>query len=326
VDLLKAVGIVAVVLIHCVRPSWDPGSSRVELGLASATLFAVPGFLAASGILQATAKRVPAAVTLARLRRLLVPYLIAAVAAQLYGLLVDGRPVTPLGALHDLLLAGWFGQYYYVLIAVLFVLVVPALARLGRRSLVAVTGAAVLSQWAVWIFRLPLPVSFGEEPFFWLVRNPLRWLGFFLAGWWFRRCEATVSPWLAKQRVSVCLLGGAVALAAATLAFRTQQPWLVGALKWLNVAAVLLLIVTLAARRPSGSRVLRHLSESTYTIYLFHLFFVYPMQRLFPPTPGVFEPIPLVAPWMAGVLGPLLLAAAGRALLGGPRGRAILGS
>jgi hypothetical protein len=67
------------------------------------------------------------------------------------------------------------------------------------------------------------------------------------------------------------------------------------------------------------------LSDSTYTIYLFHLFFVFPLQRMLPAAAGAFDPLAIGVPWLAGIAGPLALAAAGRALLG-PQSRSLLGS
>jgi len=67
------------------------------------------------------------------------------------------------------------------------------------------------------------------------------------------------------------------------------------------------------------------LSDSTYTIYLFHLFFVIPLQRMLPAAAGVFDPVATFVPWLAGIAGPLALVAGGRALLG-PRSRPILGA
>ena len=94
---------------------------------------------------------------------------------------------------------------------------------------------------------------------------------------------------------------------------------------WLYVALALSLILACAGQRETTQRPVRFLSDSTYTIYLFHLFFVYPVQRLVPAAPGVFDPVAIGAAWAAGLLGPLVLAALGRALLGG-RSRVLLGS
>jgi fucose 4-O-acetylase-like acetyltransferase len=317
VDLAKAVGIVAVVLIHSVRPFFSPAASRGELWLTSSLQFAVPAFMAASGLLYATAERVPSAVTRGRLRRLLVPYLLASVAAQAFRVAFDGSLLVAGTVLRDLLLASSFGPFYYVLHAVLFVLAAPVLARLRPRTLTATSAAAIACQWFSWVF-----VSL---PLFWMARNPLHWLGFFLAGWWLRCNEERVLPWLARRRVSTCLsaaAGGVAVLAIQTLA---TSRWLAGAMSWPSVACVLLLILAVAGQRETTQRTVRFLSDSTYTIYLFHLFFVYPVQRLVPAAPGVFDPLAIGAAWLAGLLGPLALAALGRALLGG-RSRTLLGS
>src|SRR5262245_3590949 len=192
VDLVKAVGIVAVVLIHSVRPYFSPDVSRPELRILQITQFAVPGFLAASGFLYASSERISWAVTQSRLRRLLVPYFVASIAAQVFWFAFDGRVVGPGALLEDLVLASSFGPFYYVLQAVLFVLAAPGLSRLRRGPLQAVTVAGIAAQWACWVFLMPPP--------FWVVRNPFHWLGFFLGGWGLGMREPACSRWLASHR------------------------------------------------------------------------------------------------------------------------------
>jgi fucose 4-O-acetylase-like acetyltransferase len=68
VDLLKAVGILTVVLIHSLRSPWEPSISPLELWLGNVTRFAVPGFLVASGYLYATTAPIGWALTRRRLR------------------------------------------------------------------------------------------------------------------------------------------------------------------------------------------------------------------------------------------------------------------
>jgi peptidoglycan/LPS O-acetylase OafA/YrhL len=317
IDLVKAVGIVAVVLIHSMRPFFSAESSRAELWLGSATQFAVPGFLAASGVLAATSDRIPAAVTRARLHRLLVPYLLASGAAQLFLLGFEGRTPSLGAACRDLLLAASFGPYYYVLHALLFALAAPLFARLRVGGIAAATGAALVAQWLFWsVWLLPL---------FWMVRNPLYWLGFFLAGWCLRRAEPRLTPWLERWRVPVCLASGAGAAAALVIGSSTTSLWLSGPAGWLKVVCMLAFLFGVGWQRETRAGAVRFLSDSTYTIYLFHLFFVYPAQRLVPAAPGVFDPVAIGAAWGAGLAGPLLLAALGRAALGA-RSRTLLGS
>jgi fucose 4-O-acetylase-like acetyltransferase len=296
VDLAKAIGIVAVVLIHSLRSYFSPGISPGEAWLASILQFAVPGFFAASGVLASSAERIPASLTRARLRRLLVPYLIASVAAQAFGAEFWGESLGAARLLSDLLLASSFGPYYYVLHAVLFVLATPWLARLAPRTFTIVCCAALLAQWIVWLVPELRILAF---------RDPLHWL--------------------AERRAVVLGLAG---LAAALVSAHTplgSGPWLSGALQWVLVASVLVPIFATGLGRETRSRAIRFLSDASYTIYLSHLFFVLPVQGALPAGPRVFDPVVIGAVFTAGLLGSLLIVVAGRALLGA-RSRTWLGS
>lgn len=316
VDLVKAVGIAAVVWIHSMRHIIE-ARSAIEQILGDVTRFAVPGFLAASAYLYAGVRPVTAAVTRRRLARLLLPYVVASLAAQVFWLGFDARPLEAKRILEELLLASSFGPFYYVLIATLFVLLVPVLARLGGAALSATVVAALAVQWWYWSQAVP--------PLFWLVRNPLYWAGFFLVGWWLGAHAPAVAGWLARRRPWVAV-PSAVGLAA-SLALKTRPPGLTtsNTLAWLSVWCALALLFALGVGRVGEHRVVRFLSDSTYAIYLFHLFFVLPVQRAWPAPPGAFDPLPLGAAWLAGMAGPLALVLAGRALLGA-RSRAILGA
>ena len=69
IDALKVAGIVTIVLIHVLRPPWDPALSSLEAWLGHVTRFGVPAFLFASGFLYATATPNPAAIVMKRLRK-----------------------------------------------------------------------------------------------------------------------------------------------------------------------------------------------------------------------------------------------------------------
>ena len=77
IDVLKGVGIVSVVWIHASSGPAIGEPGLLERFLLQLTRFAVPAFLAASGYLYAARERVPGAVTRTRLRRVLLPYLLA---------------------------------------------------------------------------------------------------------------------------------------------------------------------------------------------------------------------------------------------------------
>jgi surface polysaccharide O-acyltransferase-like enzyme len=163
-----------------------------------------------------------------------------------------------------------------------------------------------------------------DLPFFWAVRDPLHWLGFYVGGWWVTRTlpPATLAR-LTGRRVWLAGIGAAVLLAALVLGpvGKLRPGWLRLVSAW---CALLVLFVS-SVGRSTDSRLIRHLSDSTYAIYLYHLFFVYPIQPFFRALPGIFEPEAVLVPWLAGVVGPLLLVAAGRALFG-ERSRTWLGA
>ncbi len=315
VDLVKAAGILAVVMIHCLRPYFDPQASPFELWFLGTLGFAVPGFFAASGLLYAASARNDRVATLARLRRILVPYLLASVAAQIYWYL-GGRQPSVTNIVRDFLLGSSFGIYYYVFHAVLFILVTPLLARLGSRSLAAVTLAAFVAQLASWWVPLLRVLVF---------KNPLHWFAFFLAGWWLGRSGGLDASWPGRRMLVAPLAG------AAALALSLHQPvgaglWLAGLFGWGSVVCTLTMLFALGAGRETRSRLVRFLSDSTYTIYLFHLFFVFSAKRWLPsPAPYAVDPLMTVPVWLIGLAGPLALAVLGRMLLGA-RSRALLGS
>jgi surface polysaccharide O-acyltransferase-like enzyme len=317
VDLVKAVGIVAVVLIHSIRPPFAQEVSAVELRIAEITRFAVPGFLAASGYLYACTGSASVAVTWRRLHRILLPYLVASAAAQLFWLGFDGRAIAPRVLLEEIALASSFGPYYYVPIAALCVVLAPALSRLGARPLAFAVVSALIAQW--------LCQAFLVLPMFWAVRNPLYWLGFFLAGWWLGTREPGATHWLVSRRVPIAVASGAAFVVTRLLGLGLTELPAAKTLLLLSVWCALSGILTLGVGRSGEHRMVRQLSDSTYTIYLFHLFFVIPLQRMLPAAAGVFDPVATFVPWLAGIAGPLALAAAGRALLG-PQSRSMLGS
>jgi surface polysaccharide O-acyltransferase-like enzyme len=317
VDLLKAVGIVGVVLIHCIRPSSAADVSVVEAQIGMITRFAVPGFLAASGYLYALSRPASGAVTRRRLRRILLPYLVASAAAQLFWIGFEGRVVEPRALVEQIVLGSSFGPYYYVLIAALCALLAPLLSPLGARALAFVTAASLVAQGLCWAFQ-PLPM-------FWALRNPFYWLGFFVAGWWLGTQQPAATRWLASRRLAICAASGAGFVATRIIGPGVTALAAAKTLLLVSVWCALFGILALGVGRSGEHRIIRPLSDATFTIYLFHLFFVLPLQRLLPAAAGVFDPVAILVPWLAGLLGPLALAAASRALLG-PRSRTILGA
>jgi surface polysaccharide O-acyltransferase-like enzyme len=318
VDLLKAVGIVAVVLIHSVRSPFVPGASDAELWIGRVTRFAVPAFLLSSGLLYATRSPVPWPTTARRLRRILGPYLFASLAAQGFEWF-RGTPRSVAQILHDLLLANAFGPYYYVWIACLVVLAAPLLARVGQATLAAILLVTVASQW------LLESMLVGPLPFFWHLRNPLLWVGYFVCGWALGLHEERIRSWLALHR-SLALAGSAGAVVLLALAGAQPLPlFQAQTLSWLGIYATLALLLAASFGRRGGDGNLKQLSEGSYAIYLFHLLFVLPARDLTVPAPGQLEPLAVLAPWAAGIGGSLLLIALARRVLG-DRSRSVIGA
>ena len=94
---------------------------------------------------------------------------------------------------------------------------------------------------------------------------------------------------------------------------------------WLNTFAILMLIYASSCGMERAPAPVRFLSESTFSIYLFHLFFVYSVQGVVANAQDLPGPAVVLVPWFAGLIGSLSLIFAGRYLLG-RNSRAILGA
>ena len=132
------------------------------------TRFAVPALLLCSGFLYATTSPVPTATLAQRLRRVLVPYLVASAAAQIWWAAHGSAQDAPTVA-RELLLGSSFGPYYYVFVHFFLVLCVPLFAILPRALFALLTAVLLLSQGYLESGMAPV------VPFFWHLRNPLLW-------------------------------------------------------------------------------------------------------------------------------------------------------
>jgi surface polysaccharide O-acyltransferase-like enzyme len=309
IDALKSIGIVAVVLIHSLRAPFDPAISTTEVWLGHLTRFAVPAFLAASGFLYATSAATPQR-TLRRLRRIGVPYLAASVVAQLWWA-AQGVSTETGSWLADLLLGGSLGPYYYVFIITGLVLITPLFKRLSQPAMTALALVLVAAQWYV------DAASGMLLPFFWHLRNPLLWWGYFALGWLVRLHYDAILAWIApRRRSAIVALAAAVAVLSGISGLEAPR-LLVRTAAWLDVYAICALIFTAACGRERVPAAMRYLSDTTYPIYLLHMFFVLAAADLFPPPPRHIALLPVVVPWAAGVLGSMSVVAALQAALGG---------
>jgi surface polysaccharide O-acyltransferase-like enzyme len=307
IDLLKACSIVAVIWIHAFQQRfWEEAVAFQRL--AFVTRFAVPGFFFASGFLYARGGPLPARQFVTRrLVRLLVPYGVASMLAIGFRHVVLSEPVTALQVLKDLVGGGAFDIYYFVPILV---------------------GAAILGQglfrfrWLAWPVFVPLWVLglVSEIALMGIAGNPLRWWGYFFAGW-------VVLPYTASLRQLSPVRRRLLGTAALTTAALTVACYLLilppywsrdlAVLSYVYIYAVISGLFILALDAPTVPSI-RWLSDATYPIYLYHIFGVsLAYHWLVPPLRG-----PVALALGCGVAAAVVCA--GRRLLG-PRARVVIG-
>jgi surface polysaccharide O-acyltransferase-like enzyme len=310
IDAIKAIGILSVVLIHSVLAPLPELQTPGERWLLAATRFAVPGFLLASGFLYSTGRAIPFEVTARRLRRVLLPYLVASAIAQTRRFLVGG-PISLDTIAYDLLTGSSLNIYYYVFVLFWLILSAPLLARIPGRLLLLALPLLLAFQVADELGMFHLATT-------WAWRNPPRWGAYFLLGWLLRLHYFEWSRWV---RVSTRWHGPTLALlvAAAWIAMaRLDQP-LAGLAAWLHTYVILCSIVVFAGRPQWRSPILEWLSNATYPIYLYDLYFIWlatEMLSIWVPAAahpggggiGAF----LICRWAAGMAGSLALIAVAR--------------
>jgi surface polysaccharide O-acyltransferase-like enzyme len=329
VDALKVPAILAVVLIHATRSEWDPTIPVAELWLKHTLLFAVPAFFAASGYLYSSAHPLGTAVVRRRLVRILVPYLVASLVAQTYWRAL-GKTGSPETVWKDLLLCSSLGPYYFVFVLVVFVLLTPLLSRAPRKLFPVLVPLLLLVQFFLVAHQIPAllhrlglvgaPLRFD---LFWYVRNPFLNLGYFVLGWWVRRQRGTIARWVTPRRRSVST-AAALAFTGAAVVTYLQETTALGLSRpvfsvflYLGILAALAFLYAVAVGGGPLPAALRRLSDDTYAIYLYHLFALMLLQRHgLGLEANLFQPDKILLLWAAGVLGGLLVAAVGRAVLG----------
>lgn len=308
VDLLKAVGIGAIVLIHSVRPRFDPSHSFGEVWLLQMLQFAVPGFLAVSGFLYATVERVPMRRSLYRLRRVVFPYFVAFVCAEAFWMF-RGRPRDLPTIVYNFAVGNSFGPYYYVFVLVTLVLITPILARTSVRILWLLFLAGAVLQGLLMTHQIG-----GFTPF-WNHRSPIQWWPYFFAGWLARLHYHKLRPFLQTHRVVLVAVLGTCLLVCWLLPGVLGRNKILLLTTWLGVYFAIATAFVFSCGRSFGGPV-RWLSDATYTIYLFHLFFVTPGVSLMRAEAHAFEPLTIASIWLAGLIGSAGIVVAARAILG----------
>lgn len=275
VDLLKAAGILAVVWIHVFQGLDKEKTLLIErLGILSR--FAVPAFFLTSGFLQATSKRIgPRAFFTRQLERLLVPYLVASVAAILFRQFILGESFSAKTLLWMITMGDAWGIYYFVPLLVVTAGAGEFLFRFPRLA------------WGMWIGLTVLGILAYQLHFFagsfaMELRNPLRWWGWFCGGWLLAVERGRIDALGRSARLAFggTLLGLAACCYASSIVFFApgwSRP--AATLEYLMVEG-LLMGVALAAWQGSNRPAVQWLSEASYPIYLQHYFFIVALERL----------------------------------------------
>lgn len=256
--LLEAVAITVVVGAHTLPSVLGP-TDLVDRWLADAVWFAVPALVFAAGQRAARHQGTPGW-TRRRLEGLLVPYVLVSVLA--IGLRSWSDAFPPIeDPIADLLLGATLAPYHLVLTLLVLTLVTPWLLRLRGVPAVVVLAASVLAQAGTQAFA---------EPEFWRLRNPLLWLGFYMAGVLAWRQRARVGRWSVAWPGVMFAWSLAVTVVLVLPSAAAGRDLATLAAAWLMVAALELLGGSLA-KLP---RVVWGIAGNAYLLYLLHVPFV----------------------------------------------------
>lgn len=315
-DWLKALAMVAVAINHAGPYLMGPRSTAFDAIVRGGLVaFHVPTFLVVSGFLYSRQSPQSLAVVGQRLSRFLVPYLVASVLALALGF---SQVRGPLDVLKHLAFGSALGIYYYIFLLAIFTGCIWPLSRMPSvwiaGLLAALCGYALASSL--------VPGVAVRESMYWFMRNPLHLGGYFLCGWLVAAWRTPLSAFERRWRPAVALV--AVACVAAWLAALLEA--LPGAMRpFLRAGytlSVVWLVVVFVPSRPVP-KLVRFLSDSTLTLYLYHMMIEVRLLPYAMPLPPWLR-TPVLA--LAGLGGSTGLLLAARALLGRTRARWLLGS
>ncbi|MFN8626320.1 MAG: acyltransferase [Candidatus Binatia bacterium] len=305
IDVLKASGIIAVIWIHAFQ-EFGTTEPLIIRRLAFLTRFAVPAFFFASGFLQANGRPLsPHGFVTRRLGRLLVPYVGASLLALGFRHLVFSEQIGRQQAAVELGVGAAWGVYYFIPLLLGATIVAQGIFRfrsLAWPVFALFWGLGLLSEMAI--------VPLGD--FFWRIRSPLLWWGYFFAGWAVAPHVSALERLSAPRRRRI----GVAALAAAATVFLyfvlalpaswTPQAALLGYVTIYSIVGGLFMLALGSAAMP----VVRWLSEATYPIYLYHYFIIAVAHRWLAP------PLRNPAAFVLGVAGSIGLVYTARKVLG----------
>lgn len=262
VDLIKAVCIVTVVLIHALD-SLRGYNATVTYFLREWTRFAVPLFLLTAGFLFNKSSASTRALVRRIAGRILLPYLVCSTLMLWFRAtwLFEPRLITTSPVEIGLLfLTGrTLGIYYFV--ALILFLYAGSLwwRHWPTRPLYAL--------WTLCGIGSLLTLN-GPRPVLTMV---VVGMFMYLTGWILSLHYATLRPWLRQQSGVLLALALTVEIAYTALIIRipSHSPWY-PPLTLAHYHAILLGLAVVGIRWPRDSRAIRFLSEASYAIYLLH--------------------------------------------------------
>lgn len=274
IDTLKATAIITIVWIHTFE-SWPMRPAPFILQLSVFTGFGVPAFFFASGFLLYQPSPISGQLLRRRLRRVLVPYVVASLVATTGRWLALG-PYRLTQVAYEFVTGSAVNIFYFVPILVGAMLLYALVSRFPR----ALTPAFVV----FWITGLLCQLliifmpAFRQppgDPFFWAFRDPLRWWGFYFAGCFAAaHLERLHQLSQGQRRVAGLLLMIAVAsLVAYAVKLPVTYTRLGGAIRYTAMYCAIggIFLLSFQARERPW---VRWLSEATYSIYLYHFFII----------------------------------------------------
>ncbi len=184
-DWIKATGILAVVLVHALSPSMTP-SGRIAAWMGDWTRFAVPGLIFAAGFLFNKNSSADAALLNRLAQRIGPPYLCCStliLAARAACGQFDSLTTALKTMAFDLAFANAVGIYYFVFVIAYLYAFSFILKRLAPAAVFWIwVGSLILL--ALFFFNIFIFIPVSPRWFFFaLLRCPILYLPFYLAGW-----------------------------------------------------------------------------------------------------------------------------------------------
>lgn len=312
-DYVRAAAVIAVAVTHAVPASLDVQPTTNAMFVFAVTAFHVPSFLFVSGFLSASA--VPTVAWLAsRLRRILVPYLVASVLAFATGVATSSSAYDFAFRLGT---GSMLGHYYFIPVLAACFLLVPLLARVSDRGLAFASVGLIAGSVALWTRP-----EWRVGGIFWAVRDPILQFhfGYFILGTLAGRRAGGLHDPLAEHPY----LGG-ILFACVTAACVWIGTWHSALAIYplsritLTAAVIAAIAACTAHRRPPP--LVRFLSEASLTIYLYHWFaYAVLAERIAPPSLALHllmvVPVGLAFGSLVAVVGRQALGARSRLLIG----------